>query len=79
VLHRRARILRSSITAAIICVLLASVLVLLLFTTAVTGARLELLSLAVFAASLLALVYSLVLFVWDMNLSLKAVQEELLR
>jgi hypothetical protein len=79
VLHRRARILRSSITAAIICVLLASVLVLLLFTAAVTGARLELLSLAVFAASLLALVYSLVLFVWDMNLSLKAVQEELLR
>jgi hypothetical protein len=79
VLHRRARILRSSITAAVVCVLFASVLVLLLFSTALIGADLELLVIAVFALSLLALVYSLVLFIFDLNLSLKAVQEELLR
>jgi len=79
VLHRRARILRASIAAAVTCVLLATVLVLLLFAMAVTGARFELLCLAVFTLSLLSLIGSLVLFLSDMNLSLRAVQEELLR
>jgi len=79
VLHRRAGILRNSLTAAAICVLLASALVLLLFTVAMFGARLELLVIALFALSLLSLIASLVLFIWDMNLSLRAVEEELLR
>jgi hypothetical protein len=79
VLHRRARILRNSLTAAALCVLLASALVLLLFTVAMSGARLELLVMVLFAASLLSLIASLVLFIFDMNLSLRAVEEELLR
>ncbi len=79
VLHRRARILRNSLTAAAICVLLASALVLLLFTVAMFGVRLELLVMAVFALSLLSLIASLVLFIFDMNHSLRAVEEELLR
>jgi hypothetical protein len=79
VLHRRARILRNSLTAAAICVLLASALVLLLFTVAMFGARLELLVMVLFAFSLLSLIVSLVLFILDMNLSLRAVEEELLR
>jgi hypothetical protein len=79
VLHRRARILRNSLTSAAVCVLLASALVLLLFTVAMFGAHLELLVMALFASSLLSLITSLVLFIIDMNLSLRAVEEELLR
>lgn len=79
VLHRRARILRASVTAAVLCVLLAAVLVLLLFSSAVLGARLDLLALAIFAGSLLSLIVSLALFLFDLNLSLRAIQEELLR
>ena len=79
VLHRRARILRASVTAAVVCVLLAAVLVLLLFSSAVLGARLDLLALAIFAGSLLSLIVSLALFIFDLNLSLRAVQDELLR
>ncbi len=79
VLHQRARILRSSLTAAAICVLLASALVLLLFTVAMFGMRLEYLVIALFASSLFSLIVSLVLFIFDMNLSLRAVEEELLR
>jgi hypothetical protein len=79
VLHRRARILRGAVSAAALCVLLASVLVLLLFTTAAFGAKMELLIIALFAASLISLIVSLILFIFDMNLSLQAVQEELLR
>jgi hypothetical protein len=79
VLHRRARLLRNSLTAAALCALLASALVLLLFTVAMFGARLELLVMAVFALSLLSLIASLVLFIFDINHSLRAVEEELLR
>lgn len=79
VLRRRARLLRNSLTAAAICVLLASALVLLLFTMAMFGMRVELLVMTLFAFSLLSLIASLVLFIFDMNLSLRAVEEELLR
>ena len=79
VLHRRARILQGAVTAAVVCVLLASVLVLLLFARAVFGGSVDTLAIATFAASLLSLIVSLVLFIFDMNWSLRAVQEELLR
>lgn len=79
VLHRRARILQGAVTAAVVCVLLASLLVLLLFTSAIFGVAVDRLAIATFAASLLSLVVSLVLFIFDMNRSLRAVQEELLR
>ena len=79
VLHRRAGILKGSLTAAATCVLLASALVLLVFSVAVFGLRLELLIITLFALSLLSLIASLVLFILDMNQSLQAVEEELLR
>ncbi len=79
VLHRRAKILKGSLTAAVLCTLLTSALVLLLFTMAVFGAELELLVVALFAASLLSLIVSLILFSFDMNQSLRAVEQELLR
>jgi predicted branched-subunit amino acid permease len=79
VLHRRADILRGSITAAATCVLLASALVLVLFTMAVFGGRLEMLVIGLFAFSILSLIVSLVLFILDLNQSLRAIEEELRR
>jgi hypothetical protein len=79
VLQRRARILRGAITAAVFSALFASVLVLLLFTTAVFGTSMDVVIVAMFATSLLSLILSLLLFILDMNLALRAVQEELLR
>ena len=79
VLHRRARILRGAITTAVLSALFASVLVLLLFATAMFGTRMDVFIVAMFATSLLSLILSLVLFIFDMNLALRAVQEELLR
>ena len=79
VLRHRAGILRGAVTAAVVCVLLASVIVLLLFATAASGLKFELLIIALFAASLLSLIVSLILFILDMNLSLQALHEELLR
>ena len=79
VLQHRARILRTTIAFAVLSALFASVLVLLLFLTAVLGAALKWFGAAVFAASLISLIVSLVLFMVDLNLSLRAVQEEMLR
>lgn len=79
VLHSRARILRSSVTAAALSVLFASVLVLLLFAMAIFGPPLELLIIALFGSSVASLIVSLILFILDMNRALRAVQEELLR
>jgi hypothetical protein len=79
VLQRRAQILRAAITTAVVSALLASVLVLLLFTAAVFGTRMDVVIVAMFATSLLSLILSLVLFIFDMNMALRAVQEELLR
>jgi hypothetical protein len=79
VLHRRADVLRGAITAAATCVLLASTLVLVLFTMAVFGGRLEMLVIGLFASSILSLIISLVLFIFDLNHSLRAIEEELRR
>ena len=72
---KRARILRLSIGAAIICVLLASVIVLLVFAIAVLDWPVHLLVLQFFALSLLSLISSLILFLCDMHLSLRAMTE----
>ena len=74
---RRARLLRVTIGCAVCSVLLVSVLVLLLFAMAVLSLALELAILALFALSLMFLITSLALFLWDMRLTLQAVEEEL--
>ena len=75
--HKRARILRLSISAATLCVLLASMMVLLVFAIAVLDFQVYLLVLLLFAFSLLSLITSLILFLWDMHLSLEAMAEVL--
>ena len=74
---RRARILRASISCAVFCVFLASLLVLVLFGVAVANLPLLGLVVLLFALSLIGLVVSVALFLRDMHLSLRAVQEEL--
>lgn len=74
ILHRRARILRLSITLAAVTVLGAGVLILGLFIGSYwrlerTGALV-----AIFCVTILALIGSTVAFIVDMNLSLKAAQ-----
>ena len=74
ILHRRARILRLSITLAAVTVLGAGVLILGLFIGAywrveITGALV-----AIFCVTILALIGSTLAFIVDMNLSLQAAQ-----
>lgn len=77
IFHQRARILRISISSAVFCVFLASVLVLHIFAIAVLNLHSHMPIVWWFALSLLCLIFSLALFLWDMHLSLKAIQEEM--
>lgn len=77
IFHRRARIIRSAVSAAVGCMLLASCMVLLLFGMAVAGIPAQTVVLMLFGASLLSLIGTLILFLMDMRLSLRAVEEEL--
>lgn len=74
---QRAHILRQSINCAVGCALFASVMVLCLFVLAQFGIPLQWLVLLLFSVSLVCLIVSVGLFLWDMHLSLVAVQEEL--
>jgi hypothetical protein len=72
ILVRRAEYLRRAITAASISVLLAALLIILLFLTAVLRLEDAWLISAVFVGSLGALIFSLVAFLRDLNESLLA-------
>jgi hypothetical protein len=76
ILMRRAGILRLSITLGAVTVLCAAVLMLLLFLS--VWLRLELAGLiaGVFCVALLCLIVSMLTFILDMNLALKAVRLE---
>jgi hypothetical protein len=79
ILRRRAHILRGSISCAVACVLLVSVLVFFLFGIAVLNLNAHMFVVVLFVLSLVALIASLGLFLWDMHLSLAALGEELRR
>ena len=72
ILVRRAEYLRRAITAAAVSVLLAALLVITLFLTAVLGLEDAWLISALFISSLAALIFSLVAFLQDLNESLLA-------
>src|SRR4051794_1554188 len=69
----RARIIRCAVSAAIGCMLFASLMVLLLFAMAVAHAAVHMAVLVLFALSLLCLIVTLLTFFWDMRLSLLAI------
>jgi hypothetical protein len=77
ILYRRARLIRLSITLAAVSVLLASVLIIVLFLTALWKLEVGLLLSLLFIACMVALSGSLVAFIRDINLSLGALKLEL--
>jgi hypothetical protein len=77
ILYRRARLIRLSILLAGVSVLLASVLIIGLFLTALLKRELGLLISMLFIACMVALSGSLVAFIRDINLSLGALKLEL--
>ena len=77
ILYRRARLIRLSVLLAGVSVLLASVLIIVLFLTALLKLEAGLLISLLFIACLVALSGSLVAFIRDMNLSLGALKLEL--
>ena len=77
ILYRRARLIRLSILLAGVSVLLASVLIIVLFLTALWKLEVGLLISLLFIACMVALSGSLVAFIRDINLSLVALKLEL--
>ena len=77
ILVNRARILRLSITLGSISVLLAGVLMLVLFLSALLKWEDGLLIIVIFSLAVLSLIGSILAFIRDMNLSLTAVWLEI--
>jgi hypothetical protein len=77
ILYRRARLIRLSILLAGVSVLLASVLIIVLFLSALWKLEVGLLVSLLFIACMVALSGSLVAFIRDINLSLGALKLEL--
>jgi hypothetical protein len=79
ILHRRASILRVSITLGAITVLLVAVLILALFVAALFKLEAGWLIVGLFCVSQISLVGSMLAFIRDMNLALAALRLELRR
>jgi hypothetical protein len=76
ILQTRARIVRGAITAASVSVLLAAVLIIVIFVGALFRLSFAAPVVALFASCLMSLIGSLVLFIRDVNLSLRALRLE---
>ena len=76
-IYRRARVIRFTITLTAVSVLLAAVLILVLFLTALFQWKAVMPVSLVFIACMATLVASLVGFIYDINLSLAALKLEL--
>jgi len=74
ILQRRSHILRLSIGLGALSVLCVGVLILGLFVAAVSRVEMAGLLVGIFCASILGLIGSMIAFIIDMNLSLKAAQ-----
>jgi hypothetical protein len=77
ILYRRARLIRLSIIMAATCVLLAAVLIIVLFLTALFSLEAGLAITLLFIICLSSLIISLAAFIRDIQLSLKALKLEL--
>jgi len=76
VLLKRARLLRLSIILASCSLLLTAFLIIFLFITAMSGLQETRGIVALFVVAMLCLITSLMVFIWDINLSLGALQLE---
>jgi hypothetical protein len=77
IIYRRARVLRLSIIMATLAVLLVSVLIIMLFLTALMKLEVGLIITLLFIGCMAALIVSLVAFIRDIQLSLQALKLEL--
>ena len=77
VLYRRARLIQISIVLATMSLLLAAVLIITLFLEALMKVELAVLLVALFICCLITLIASLIAFLVDIHLSLKALKLEL--
>lgn len=77
ILAGRARLLQQAIILATVSVLLAAVLVIVLFVTAILDLQAAWLIVGLFAGCMLSLIGSLVAFIHDLNRSLAALKLEL--
>ena len=77
ILSRRARIVRFSITLATVSVLLAALLIIVLFLTALLHLEVALLVVFLFTSCMASLIASLTAFILDFNISLAALDLEI--
>jgi hypothetical protein len=77
ILYRRAQLIKSSIVCATVSVLLAAVLIITLFLTTLFKLEVGVLIIMLFICCLVSLIVSLVVFIMDIQLSLKALRLEL--
>ncbi len=77
ILFRRARCMQFGLTLASVSVLLAALLVILLFATALLEKEWSLLVIGTFAGSLVCLIGAVLAFLYDIHLSLVALKLEL--
>jgi Protein of unknown function (DUF2721) len=77
ILYRRARLIRLSILLSAVSVLLASVLIIMLFLTALLELEMGVVIAVLFSVCMLSLSASLVVFIRELNLSLAALKLEL--
>ena len=76
-LFRRSRTLLLSTTLALVSVLLAALLIMTLFIHYLWNINLNILVAVMFVCSMVSLVSSLLLFVWDMMFALQVLREDL--
>ncbi len=76
ILYRRSRILRAAITLGTVSILFVSIEIMMLFAIATWGWSLQYAVLIVFVLSLFSLIGSLLFFIEDLTLALKALRHE---
>jgi hypothetical protein len=77
ILYQRARLLQVAVTFSVLSIFFIATIILSLFVTATFGANLEVAIEVLFSASLVSLVVSLALFVWDIQLGLNSIKIEI--
>ena len=77
ILYQRAKLLRVAVTLSVLSIFFVATLILVLFVGVTFGAGVEGLIELLFAGSLLSLVASLALFLWDIQLGLNSIKLEI--
>lgn len=77
ILWKRARLLRQAITLSTVAALLAALLIIVLFMGTLVDLQVSVVVILLFAACLTSLIGSLLFFLRDINLSLRALTHEL--